>query len=353
LALDVYKDWLGIPDGPRPPDHYQLLRLVQFEDAFDKIRANYKKLNGHVRKYATGQYIDESQALLNEMAKAMLCLTDAERKREYDQSQGREFDEDTSGPKTMDFILLEQKHVNQDQVKQAKEHAERAGLELRDAFVQLKMVDSDIAAQALAQELGLPYVDLADTVPDPDVLDQVPKTTVRQHSILPLFIDEGVVLVASARHIEHELEDELRLRLSMPVRSVLAAPQAISQAIAKYYSQAAIDERAAEKAKAEAAEEEADLAARKKSTGKKDKDAKSKKPEPAKKEKAKRRAPKTAEELADQRKIGLVIVNFSFLVTYLLDAFVITPNAKFDPLWIYAVIPGVTALFVWQTLWQK
>ena len=33
MALDVYKDWLGIPEGPRPPDHYQLLRLVQFEDA--------------------------------------------------------------------------------------------------------------------------------------------------------------------------------------------------------------------------------------------------------------------------------------------------------------------------------
>lgn len=38
MALDVYKDWLGIPDGPRPPDHYTLLRLVQFEDNTEKIR---------------------------------------------------------------------------------------------------------------------------------------------------------------------------------------------------------------------------------------------------------------------------------------------------------------------------
>ena len=40
MAIDVYKEWLGIPEGPRPPDHYQLLRLVQFEDAVDKIRGN-------------------------------------------------------------------------------------------------------------------------------------------------------------------------------------------------------------------------------------------------------------------------------------------------------------------------
>ena len=44
MALDVYKDWLGIPDGPRPPDHYTLLRLVQFEDNTDKMHAMAKAL---------------------------------------------------------------------------------------------------------------------------------------------------------------------------------------------------------------------------------------------------------------------------------------------------------------------
>ena len=93
MAIDVYKEWLGIPEGQRPPDHYQLLRLVQFEDDPDKVRKNYKKLNGHVRKYATGQYSNESQTLLNELAKAMLCLTDSELKLDYDKTQGREIDD--------------------------------------------------------------------------------------------------------------------------------------------------------------------------------------------------------------------------------------------------------------------
>ena len=43
--MDFYKEWLGIPDGPRPPDHYELLRLKQFDDETAKVRANYKKLN--------------------------------------------------------------------------------------------------------------------------------------------------------------------------------------------------------------------------------------------------------------------------------------------------------------------
>jgi hypothetical protein len=335
--LDVYKEWLGIPEGPRPPDHYQLLRLVQFDDSVDRIRANYKKLNAHVRRYATGQYSDQSQALLNELAKAMLCLTDLERKREYDQSQGREFEEEAHGPQTMDQILLQQKHVSPDQAKEARAHAERAGLDLRDAFVQLKMVAPDIAAQALAQELGLPYVDLADMLPDDAVLDQVPKSTVKQHSILPLFIDQGVLLVACVHQLDHELEDELRLRFNVPIRPVLAAPMAINQAVAKYYAPGARDERAAQAAQAAG-------------TGGKKDTGKTKKAEAAPKPKQ-RRAPKTPEEISNDRKIGIVIVNFSFVVAYLLDTFVLNKGA-FD-WWLYLVVPGITALVVWQIYWKK
>jgi hypothetical protein len=342
LAIDVYKEWLGIPDGPRPPDHYQLLRLIQFEDAVEKIRANYKKLNAHVRKYATGQYQDESQALLNELAKAMLCLTDLERKREYDEGQGREFEEEAGGPKTMDAILLEHKTISPEQAKEAREYAERAGLELRDAFVQLKMVEPDQAAQALAQELGLPYVDLADMLPDDDVLDQVPKATVKQHSILPLFVDQGVLLVACVQLVDHELEDELRLRFSMPVRCVLAAPLAINQAIAKYYAPGARDERAAQAAAKESASAD----------GGKKGGAKPKKVE-AKAKPKQRRGPKSPDEIKNDRMIGVVIVNFSFLVSYILDAFVLTPGALFDPWWLYLVVPGITAAVVWQIYWKK
>jgi hypothetical protein len=336
LAIDVYKEWLGIPEGPRPPDHYQLLRLVQFEDAVDKIRGNYKKLNAHVRKYATGQYSNESQALLNELAKAMLCLTDLERKREYDQSQGREFEEEAKGPLTMDQILLEQKHISPDQAKEARAHAERTGLDLRDSFVQLKMVTPDIAAQALAQELGLPYVDLADMLPDDAVLDQVPKSTVKQHSILPLFIDQGVLLVACVHQIDHELEDELRLRFNVPIRMVLAPPLAINQAVAKFYAPGARDERAAQ-----AAEKEG-----KKDNGKSKKAAAAAKPKPQQ-----RRGPKTPEEIRNDRMIGIVIFNFSFAMAYLLDTFVLNPRV-FD-WWIYLVVPGITALVVWQIYWKK
>ena len=224
MAIDVYKEWLGIPEDQRPPNHYQLLRLVQFEDDVDKIRKYYKKLNSHVRKFASGTYSNESQTLLNELAKAMLCLTDEELKQDYDRSLGRVIDDrDESGRRPMTSYLQDEKVITSDQAKEAKAHADRTGLSVRDAIVQLKYVDHEVAARAYANELGRSYVDLADIVPENDAMDMLPKNVVRRHNCLPLFVDENAVVVACADEPDSELEDEVRLRFHKPIRPAIVA----------------------------------------------------------------------------------------------------------------------------------
>ena len=41
-------------------------------------------MHNHARKFATGDFSVASQNLRNELARAMLCLTDVKRKKEYD-----------------------------------------------------------------------------------------------------------------------------------------------------------------------------------------------------------------------------------------------------------------------------
>jgi hypothetical protein len=242
--MDFYKEWLGIPEGPRPPDHYELLRVRRFEDDTDKIRAHYKKLNGHVRKYATGQYSIQSQELLNELAKAMLCLTDPERKRDYDESLGREFEaeRDAFGRMPLLDVLVAKGDISRDQKREVEEFSQKRGLSMRDAVVQMKLVPPDKAARALAQQLGFSFVELEDMVPEDNALDRVPRGLVKKHSFVPLFIDDDRLLIACADEIEHELEDELRLRFGVSVRPVIATPRAINQAIAQYYAPGMRDE---------------------------------------------------------------------------------------------------------------
>lgn len=309
MAIDVYKEWLGIPEGQRPPDHYQLLRLVQFEDDVEKIRKNYKKLNSHVRKYASGQYSNQSQDLLNELAKAMLCLTDEESKLEYDRSLGRVIDDrDESGRRPMTSYLQDEGLISADQAREAIAHADRTGLTVRDAIVQLKIVDHETSARAFASELGRSYLDLADIQPENTAMDMVPKTVVRRHNCLPLFVEENAVVVACADEPDAELEDEIRLRFGKPIRPVIASGKSINQAIAANYAEGlrkqVPDTMASTKSKTKSANAIVKIAA---------KEAK---------------APAPVVELTDEQKhqrkqLGLVGICWTFIVFGLLDNFVL------------------------------
>ena len=343
MELDVYKEWLGIPEGDRPPDHYTLLRVVTFEDDEGKIRKNYTKLNTHVRKYATGQYSKQSQELLNEMAKAMLCLTDPERKREYDVGLGREFDEPSGVErKSMGEVLVAEEHISSDQRKEAESFADARGLAMRDAVVQMKLVDADTATRAFATELGYSYIKLEDAIPDDSVLDKVPRNLVKRHSCLPLFVDDDVLLVACVHEPAPELEEELRLRYNVPMRPVMATPLAINQAITKYYAPGMRDEAVSDGGK---------------------------KPKPKKAEKSAKKPAKTLKPAADdpeaqrqRRMLGILIVCWSIIGSVLLDQFVIKPLYwgrsmpegffAYVPFWVTPIVIPIAGVVVYLKFWK-
>lgn len=313
MQIDVYKEWLGIPDGPRPPDLYTLLRLVRFEDDPEKIRKNYKKLNTHVRKYATGQYSVISQELLNEMAKGMLCLTDPERKREYDESMGRDFPEEDAGPQPMEKILVKQKHITREQMNEAIAFADQRGLSMRDAVVQMKLIDQEVATQALAMELGLSYVDLEDLSPEFAVMTAIPQQLCRRNSILPLFVDGGRLLVACCDDLPYELEEELQLRMGVPLRRVLASPRSIKDSIGKYYLEF-------EAAKAAAGEIEAPEPGAKKAKTKS---------EPVAKSSQQRKSyfsDLPAAEQQRRKQLGIIAMLWSVIGSILLDQYFVKPK---------------------------
>ena len=331
MALDVYKEWLGIPEGPRPPDHYALLRLVQFEDDTEKIRKNYKKLNAHVRKYATGQYGEQSQGLLNELAKAMLCLTDTESKKDYDRGMGRVIDDrdESTGRRPLTAFLQDEGVVSPAQANEAKNHADRTGLSLRDAVVQLKYANSEQATRAYANEWGRSYVDLNDMIPEEAALDTLPKAVVRRYTCLPLFVDNEHVLIACSDEPSHELEEEVRLRYGLPLRCVFATPSAIKENIDRYYA-------------AGMRKEQAPAAKKKTSLG-------TKIVEKASAPKAK--VEYSDDELAERKKLGWIFICFTFVILGNLDTFVLYDRywkaflPEFFP-WFSTLILGVPIMAV-------
>lgn len=235
-TLDVYRDWLRITEPQRPLNHYQLLKLPGFEDDPDKIRKHYRNLNSHVRQFAAGKHAKESQTLLNELAKAMLCLTDSRRKQDYDATLGRKTVAKDTGRKTLAESLVERKLATPEQIKKAENFSKAVGVELRDALIQQKVVPPDVLLPIHAEVLGLPFVDLEEMTLDPEILGKMPVNAARQHSCASILIDGETVLVASPNPVNPELEEQLRLRWGQPIRSVICTPAAINKLVEIHYT---------------------------------------------------------------------------------------------------------------------
>lgn len=236
---DVYRDWLGIQDKSRPLNHYQLLRLNKFEDNVAMIRSHYRKMVSHVRRYAASDFTGRCEALQNELATAMLCLTDAQRKREYDAMLGRK-DESAVGRRTFEEILLANKVVDETQLAKASKYAKAVGLDMRDAVLQQKLAPPDVVMLSYAEAVGLPYVDLDDIGVAQDLVPLVPPATARQHSCVPVMADQNQVIMASPNPLAPDVEEELRLRLGKAIRTVLCTAGAINSAVARHYPPEAV-----------------------------------------------------------------------------------------------------------------
>jgi len=237
LAIDVYRDWLKIESPQRPLDHYALLGLKKFEDDRNVIQTNYRQRSSFARRYATGKFSKESQDLLDELARAMLVLTDPSRKSEYDHNLGRKSKRPPLEKRSMGQILLDDKIISASQLKEAQALADELGIELSQALVQKQIVTWEHATRALAQQHNLPYLDLTDQMAVPELIEKVPADLAVRENLFPLLVDEKTLLVAVTHALNLETLELLRFRVGMPVRAVLCTPPAIRTLVQKHYTE--------------------------------------------------------------------------------------------------------------------
>ena len=77
--FDPYFKWLKIPPSEQPPNHYRLLNLARFESDKDVIESAVAQLVTLLQNVSTGDKADYAQRILNDVAKARLCLSDPQR----------------------------------------------------------------------------------------------------------------------------------------------------------------------------------------------------------------------------------------------------------------------------------
>ena len=138
--------------------------------------------------------------------------------------------------KTLGSILKEKGIITEEQLQAAlKLQEENQDLRLGDALVRLGYATWDQVTAALGELLDYQVVDLRKIKIPIEAIEAVPKSVAMQHKIIPIGRQDGVLTVAMSDPFDLYAMDNLRFMLNTDVRPVLAAPDAIEEAINKYY----------------------------------------------------------------------------------------------------------------------
>ena len=153
----------------------------------------------------------------------------------------------------LDRILLDRGLIDPAQLEEARRVAAQKGRSLGRVLIELGYSREALLVSILAEQLGLEYVDLAETQPDPSAISLVPEIIARRDSAIPVRIDEeGRLVLAMADPANVVAVDDIRALTKRDVVIVVSTKADILTAISHYYRLDGAAESLAEEAAFEA-----------------------------------------------------------------------------------------------------
>jgi general secretion pathway protein E/type IV pilus assembly protein PilB len=132
-------------------------------------------------------------------------------------------------------MLTDLGFVTPDQVAQARQEAQAAGVGAVDLLLANKVIRPADVTQAKAAHFGAEVVQLADLrIPD-EVIAAVPRHVARKYRVVPVFRDEHSITLAIADPSDIATIDTLGHLLNAEVQVQVASEQDIENALTKYY----------------------------------------------------------------------------------------------------------------------
>jgi type IV pilus assembly protein PilB len=142
--------------------------------------------------------------------------------------------------KSMGEYLIEKGLLTPEQLHDALRVQQSTGKDLAQILVDQAVVSERDAYEAKAYEMGLPFVDLDRTPPDPSAVNVVREHIAKRYNVMPVKKEGNVLYLAMADPNNVMAIDDVRVNSRCVVRPVLAAPGAIEDAIRRAYGGSAI-----------------------------------------------------------------------------------------------------------------
>jgi type IV pilus assembly protein PilB len=134
-------------------------------------------------------------------------------------------------------ILVKNGVASRDQIKEAVEMANQTDVKIPDALIRMGYATSEDIAKALAEEHGKEYVNLTDVMIRPSVVELIAESMARENSIMPYEEDGDILRIVISDPNDFATIQKIQFYVNRPIEIVLAAKEAINEAINRHYSQ--------------------------------------------------------------------------------------------------------------------
>jgi type IV pilus assembly protein PilB len=151
-------------------------------------------------------------------------------------------------------ILVKEKLLSQDQLKQALDHQKKNGGRLGQALVKMGFISDEEITGVLSRQYGVPAINLSYYEVDPAVVKLVPQETAGRYQVVPLSRVGSTLTIAMADPTNVFAMDDIKFMTGLKVEPVVASENAIQEAIDKFYGGAAKAEQDLDKVMAELGE---------------------------------------------------------------------------------------------------
>ncbi len=133
-------------------------------------------------------------------------------------------------------ILVRRGALAPEKLEDALQTASTRAIDLRDFLVATHAVEDDKVVRALADEVGMEFVEkiATDLIPE-DLVNAVPINFARQNHVLPLAETDDSVRIAIANPLDPFPVDDLRILLGKTIVAVAASEETIDDAINRVY----------------------------------------------------------------------------------------------------------------------
>jgi type IV pilus assembly protein PilB len=131
-------------------------------------------------------------------------------------------------------ILLDDGLISEDELAVAYDEHVLAGRPLGRILVEQGIITESQLVSALAHQIGLPFVDLGDTVVDGLAIARVSAAVCRRHTVLPIGFEGDRLLLAMADPGNVFALDDVRSMSGLEVRPVVATREDVLVAIDRY-----------------------------------------------------------------------------------------------------------------------